>query len=205
MKLKKSTIFILVLSWILFFAACFAAFFYLEQRQEAMATNEKIFKDQSTKKIAEKNDYADVKQFMADYYEKIQKDDREALKSMVEDFEELEKQQDAMTKYVEAYRELSYQAEQVEDTKDYIVYVSYELKIKGIDTPAPGMTPYYLKKDKDSFLIYNNEEHDTEDMKEAKEKSLGKENNKELIRKVNQEYEDALKADKKLKEFFEDD
>ena len=67
------------------------------------------------------------------------------------------------------------------------------------------MTPYYLKKDKDSFLIYNNEEHDTEDMKEAKEKSLGKENNKELIRKVNQEYEDALKADKKLKEFFEDD
>ena len=170
-----------------------------------MATNEKIFKDQSTKKIAEKNDYADVKQFMADYYEKIQKDDREALKSMVDDFQELEKQQDAMTKYVEAYRELSYQVEPVENAKDYIVYVTYELKIKGIDTPAPGMTPYYLKKHDDSFLIYNNEEHDTEDMKEAKEKSLGKRKNKELIQKVNQEYEDALKADEALKDFFEDD
>ena len=67
------------------------------------------------------------------------------------------------------------------------------------------MTPNYLKKHDDSFLIYNNEEHDTEDMKEAKEKSLGKRKNKELIQKVNQEYEDALKADEALKDFFEDD
>ena len=128
MKLKKSTIMILVMSWILFLGVCFAAFYQLEQMKEARAANEKIFKDQSTEQISEEPaEYADVRKFMADYYKAIQRDDREKLKTMVEDYQELEKQQDSLEQYIEEYQDLSYRVESVQDSGDYIVYVSYQL------------------------------------------------------------------------------
>ena len=206
MKLKKSTIMILVMSWILFLGVCFAAFYQLEQMKEARDANEKIFKDKSTEQISEEPaEYADVRKFMADYYKAIQRDDREKLKTMVEDYQELEKQQDSLEQYIEEYQDLSYRVESVQDSGDYIVYVSYQLKIKGIKTPAPGMTPYYLAKKGDSFLIYNNEDHDTEAVRTAKQESLGRKENKELIEKVNEEYEEALKTDDQLKNFLKDE
>lgn len=206
MKLKKSTVIILVMSWILFLGVCFVAFYQLEQMKEAQVTNEKIFKDQSTEQISnEPAEYADVRKFMADYYEAIQRDDREKLKTMVEDYQELEQQQGSLEQYIEEYQDLTYRVESVEDSKDYIVYVSYQLKIKGIKTSAPGMTPYYLAKKENSFLIYNNEDHDTEAVKTAKQESLGRKENKELIEEVNEEYEEALKSDEQLKNFLKDD
>lgn len=206
MKLKKSTVIILVMSWILFLGVCFVAFYQLEQMKEAQVTNEKIFNDQSTDQISdEPAEYADVRKFMADYYEAIQRDDREKLKTMVEDYQELEKQQDSLEQYIEEYQGLTYRVESVEDSQDYIVYVSYQLKIKGIKTSAPGMTPYYLAKEGNSFLIYNNEDHDTEAVKTAKQESLGRRQNKELIEKVNEEYEEALKSDEQLKNFLKDE
>lgn len=206
MKLKKSTVIILVMSWILFLGVCFVAFYQLEQMKEAQVTNEKIFKDQSTEQISnEPAEYADVRKFMVDYYEAIQRDDREKLKTMVEDYQELEQQQDSLEQYIEEYQDLTYRVESVEDSKDYIVYVSYQLKIKGIKTSAPGMTPYYLAKKENSFLIYNNEDHDTEAVKTAKQESLGRKENKELIEEVNEEYEEALKSDEQLKNFLKDD
>ena len=49
MKLKKSTIMILVMSWILFLGVCFAAFYQLGQMREARSASEKILRDQTTK------------------------------------------------------------------------------------------------------------------------------------------------------------
>ena len=214
MKLKKSTIAMIVFSWVFFFAACFLAFLKMDQMHTDRITKEKIFREESSKDstetIAPKEDtseekeeeFTDVKTFMGKYYAYMQKNDLKALKLMVEDYTELCQKQESLKQYVEEYRNLSYVIEYGADQSSYLVYVTYQLKIKGIDTLAPGMTPYYIIKKDKSFLIYNNEKHYTDEMKNAKKQSLNRQEIRDLTDKINEEYEKALKKDKKLKTFL---
>lgn len=220
MKLKKSTIMIIVTSWILFFAAAFLSYGKLSQMKQDRLTNEKIFQkttqkdtsqsviqeDVSTKKTQKKDPTADkkeVKKFMKTYYECVQKNDLANLRSMVEDKNELEKNQKAIHRYVKKYKNLTYLVKQGADDESFIVYVTYEMKIKKISTLAPGMTSYYVMKNGDTFCIYNNEKHDTDEIMDAKKQSQNSKEIKKLTKKINKRYEQALKQDKKLKQFFE--
>lgn len=214
MELRKSTIAIIVLSWIFFFITCFLAFFKLDQMHTEKITNEKIFREESSKDSAEtiapkedtsgkkEDEVTNVKAFIAKYYTYIQKNDLKALKPMVEDYTELCQKQESLKQYVEGYRNLSYTIEYGADQTSYLVYASYQLKIKGIKTLAPGMTPYYIVKKDKSFLIYNNEKHYTDEMKNAKKQSLTRQEIRDLTDKINAEYEKALKKDKKLEGFL---
>lgn len=217
MKLKKSTVLIIILSWILFFAACFLAFLKLDQMHTDRITNEKIFSSKkttesttqseqgqaSTEKEGENTQIQAIEDFTEKYYEYIQKNDLNSLKSMVEDFDDLKKKQEGLTQYVEAYKDLSYVVQQGANEESYIVFVTYQLKIKNIDTLAPGMTPYYVIKRDDTYLIYNNESHYTKEMVTARDQCLNKEEVKKLIEKINKEYEKAVQSDEKLKDFLE--
>ena len=219
-KLKKSTIMIIVTSWILFFAAAFLSYGKLSQMKQDRLTNEKIFQkttqkdttqsviqeDVSTKKTQKKDSDADKKEvenFMKTYYERVQKNDLTNLKSMVEDINELEKNQKAIHRYVKKYNNLTYLVKQGADDESFIVYVTYEMKIKKISTLVPGMTSYYVMKKGDTFCIYNNEKHDTDEIMDAKKQSQNSKEIKKLTKKINKRYEQALKQDKKLKQFFE--
>lgn len=219
-KLKKFTIMIIVTSWILFFAVAFLSYGKLSQMKQDRITNEKIFQkttqkdttqsviqeDVSTKKTQKKDPDADkkeVKNFMKTYYERVQKNDLANLKSMVEDTNELEKNQKAIHRYVKKYKNLTYLVKQGADDESFIVYVTYEMKIKKISTLAPGMTSYYVMKNGDTFCIYNNEKHDTDDITDAKKQRQNSKEIKKLTKQIDKRYEQALKQDKKLKQFFE--
>lgn len=220
MKLKKSTIIIIVTSWILFFAAAFFSYGKLSQMKQDRLTNEKIFQkttqkdtsqsviqeEFSTKKKQDNDPNADkkeVKNFVKTYYKRVQKNDLTNLKSMVEDTNELEKNQKAIHRYVKKYKNLTYLVKQGADDESFIVYVTYEMKIKKISTLAPGMTSYYVMKKGDTFCIYNNEKHDTDEIMDAKKQSQNSKEIKKLTKQINKRYEQALKQDKKLKQFFE--
>ena len=211
---------IIVTSWILFFAVAFLSYGKLSQMKQDRITNEKIFQkttqkdttqsviqeDVSTKKTQKKDPDADkkeVKNFMKTYYERVQKNDLANLKSMVEDTNELEKNQKAIHRYVKKYKNLTYLVKQGADDESFIVYVTYEMKIKKISTLAPGITSYYVMKNGDTFCIYNNEKHDTDDITDAKKQSQNSKEIKKLTKQINKRYEQALKQDKKLKQFFE--
>lgn len=219
-KLKKSTIIIIVTSWILFFAAAFFSYGKLSQMKQDRLTNEKIFQkttqkdtsqsviqeEFSTKKKQDNDPNADkkeVKNFVKTYYKRVQKNDLTNLKSMVEDTNELEKNQKAIHRYVKKYKNLTYLVKQGADDESFIVYVTYEMKIKKISTLAPGMTSYYVMKKGDTFCIYNNEKHDTDEIMDAKKQSQNSKEIKKLTKQINKRYEQALKQDKKLKQFFE--
>lgn len=222
MKLKRRTVLIIVLSWILFFAACFLAFLKLDQMHTDRITNEKIFSSKKTKEIEQmdatdtstqgqasvqegetKQEFEAIKVFMGRYYECIKKNDLESLKPMVEDFDDFKKTQEGLTQYVEEYRNLSYIQEPGATADSCIIFVTYQLKIKNIDTLAPGMTPYYLIKKDNSYLICNNEDHYTKNMINARNQSLNKDEIKQLTEKINKEYEKAVQSDAKLKNFLE--
>lgn len=217
-KLRKSTVFIIVISWILFFLAAFFAYGKLDQMKQDRLTNEKIFqktaqKDtsqsiiQETTTIKEKQklskDQKAVKDFMNVYYQHVQKNELEDLKTMVEDTNELEKSQKMIHQYVERYEDLTYFVKQGADDQAFIVYVTYTMKIKDISTKVSGLTSYYVVKKGDTFCIYNNEKHDTDEIIDAKKQSQNSKDIKKLTRQVNKRYEQALKQDKQLKQFFE--
>ena len=218
MKLKKSTVIIIITSWILFFIAAFLAYGKLDQMKQERLTNEKIFqqttqKNTSQSVIKETNDATTqkndqdaekkaVEDFMKTYYKRVQNNDLANLKNMVEDTNELEKNQKAIHQYVKKYKNLTYLVKQGADDESFIVYVTYEMKIKKISTPAPGMTSYYVMKKGDTFCIYNNEKHDTDEIADAKKESQNSKEIKKLTKQINKKYEQALKQDKKLKQFF---
>lgn len=218
MKLKKSTVIIIITSWILFFIAAFLAYGKLDQMKQERLTNEKIFQQTTQKNTSQsviketneattqKNDpdaeKKAVEDFMKTYYKRVQNNDLANLKNMVEDTNELEKNQKAIHQYVKKYKNLTYLVKQGADDESFIVYVTYEMKIKKISTPAPGMTSYYVMKKGDTFCIYNNEKHDTDEIADAKKESQNSKEIKKLTKQINKRYEQALKQDKKLKQFF---
>ena len=201
MKLKKSTVIIIITSWILFFIAAFLAYGKLDQMKQERLTNEKIFQQTTQKKDPDAEKKA-VEDFMKTYYKRVQNNDLANLKNMVEDTNELEKNQKAIHQYVKKYKNLTYLVKQGADDESFIVYVTYEMKIKKISTLAPGMTSYYVMKKGDTFCIYNNEKHDTDEITDAKKESQNSKEIKKLTKQINKKYEQALKQDKKLKQFF---
>ena len=219
-KLRKSTVVVIITSWILFFVAAFLAYVKLDQIRQERLTNEKIFQQTTQKNTAqnvikETNDAVKAKKkdpdaekkavedFMKTYYKLVQKNDLTNLKSMVEDTNELEKNQKAIHQYVKKYDDLTYLVKKVADDESFIVYVTYKMKIKKIATLAPGMTSYYVMKKGDTFCIYNNQKHDTDEITDAKKESQNSKEIKKLTKQINKKYDQALKQDKKLKQFFE--
>ena len=101
------------------------------------------------------------------------------------------------------YKNLTYLIKQGADDESYIVYVTYEMKIRKIKTLAPGMTSYYVMKEGDTFCIYNNQKHDTDEITDAKKESQNSKEIKKLTKQINKRYDQALRQDKKLKQFFE--
>ena len=219
-KLRKSTVVVIITSWILFFVAAFLAYVKLDQIRQERLTNEKIFQQTTQKNTAqnvikETNDAVKAKKkdpdaekkavedFMKTYYKLVQKNDLTNLKSMVEDTNELEKNQKAIHQYVKKYDDLTYLVKKEADDESFIVYVTYKMKIKKIATLAPGMTSYYVMKKGDTFCIYNNQKHDTDEITDAKKESQNSKEIKKLTKQINKKYDQALKQDKKLKQFFE--
>ena len=87
-------------------------------------------------------------------------------------------------KYVESYENLSFHTEKGADEQSFIVYAAYSTKIRGIKTPAPGMSQYYIVKKGQSYLLYNNEKHYTAQMKNALNAGLATEKVKQLIKET---------------------
>lgn len=222
MKLKKSTVFIIVASWILFFLAAVFGYMKLDQMKQDQITNEKIFQKttqkntNTTQSMIREHDAQDkkqksdpdaevkaVKEFMKTYYQRVQKNDLENLMKMVEDTNELKKDQKAIHRYVKKYDNLTYLVKQGADDESFIVYVTYQMKIKKIATKAPGMTSYYVMKKGDTFCIYNNVKHHTDEMIDARKQSQNSKEIKKLTKEINKRYEQALKQDNKLRKFFE--
>lgn len=224
MKLRRSTVILMVLSWVLFLGACFFAYRKLDQAYTAKLTNEKIFKENqdtkdqetSSKAVQETSDLDKgisederaraqaAQNFVETYYAYMQKHDLAKLKTMVEDQQEMTQRYQSMRKYVEEYQDLDYLTQRGADQNSYLVYVTYQMKIKNIKTPAPGMTAYYVVKSGNSFRICNNDKRDTKNIENAKKQSQNSREVRSLIRRVNKKYERAIRADRQLKEFLED-
>jgi len=103
------------------------------------------------------------------------------------------------TEFIESYDNIKVYTKEGSGDIDYIAYVYMEVKIASIDTKAPGMDEFYIKKDGDSYKIVQGViSNDTAKfIKETRDS----EEVQELLQKVNGKLMKAVKKDKQLEEF----
>lgn len=150
----------------------------------------------------EKNANAEINDLVAQYLAADVKCDMDALGNLVSDIENVnEENLKAVSEYVEGYENIDcYTAAGLEDDT-YVVLARSDLKFKNIETLAPGLTGFYVKKDTNgNWVIYTGILTDEES---AYQESVYEcEGVKDLISDTEAKYKEALENDKDLSSLY---
>lgn len=104
--------------------------------------------------------------------------------------------------YIQEYTNVVCYTKNGLDENSYVVYVSYDLKIKNIKTKVPGTITLYVLRDKETGNVFiHNGMADTE-IQDYIDKLEEDEDVKSLFNDINTELQSAIKSDDELKEFY---
>lgn len=148
--------------------------------------------------------YPEIESLFKDYYVAKNKPDVGKIKSLLSDPSKAYTEDELIerTGFVEDYRNIKPYVKKGMYEGTYIVYVYSEIKITGINTPAPSLAKSYLITDEDGELkIFSgvmDEELETYYMARNEDEDV-----KELINKTNKAFKKAMNNDEDLYSFWE--
>ena len=147
--------------------------------------------------------YPEVNEVVEKYLAAMVTGDMETLESVVSDIDNIsEDMVKNKTQIIESNQNVQCYTVKVPNQDGYIVYVYSEMKLVGIDTPAPALTRLYVCMSSDgAYRVYISRLD--EEIQEFIEKSQNSPQVQALIDKVNQAFEDAVNSDEKLKAFYQ--
>lgn len=213
MRNSQYTFVIIVVSWFFFAVGCGVTAAYLkvstqfnaQAKTTEAAEVSQVFSEQKEKKEKEE-EIRNVETFIENYYNALEKGNRIKLLTMVEDPDTYlsEKKIRNMTSYIQKYNNLTCYIKKGDCAHSYIVFVSYETQITDISDKVPGMSQYYVKKEDNHFLIYNNKSHLNEEAQNAMKVSLRMKDIQFLIEDTSKRYKEIVRNNKKLQEYFEE-
>lgn len=171
-----------------------------DQKGSVVASSETLEEEEP---IEEPNDlqkdaYPEVNAIVQKYYESMAAGDMEALSSIVDEISEEEKERILRSKdIVEGYQNISCYTKRGMEENSYLVFVYYEQKFVRIETPAPGLSPLYVRSHEDgSLYIFNGEV--SPELEAYVEKLAGDEDVAALREEVKTRYEAAKASDEEL-------
>lgn len=158
--------------------------------------------------------HEEVTSLIASYYDNFAKGDTASLEKTAYPISDTEKSYIEMfSKYVEKYDNIKCYTKSGIDGDDYLVSVSLDMKFKNVDTPAPGLDFFYVRKDDAGAYYIDNaysqfNQSNQENATELEINTLITEFEQdddviELQEKMQKEYEKAVASDDKLKEMVE--
>lgn len=147
--------------------------------------------------------YPEINELVEKYLAATVTGDMTSLESVVSDMDNIsEDMVKNKTQIIESHQNVQCYTIKVPNHDGYIVYVYSEMKLVGIDTPAPGLTRLYVCMTSDgSYRIYLSS-IDAK-IQEFMENSQNSVQVQTLINKVNKLFEDAINCDEKLKAFYQ--
>lgn len=147
--------------------------------------------------------YPEINELVEKYLAATITGDMDTLESVVSDIDNIsEDMVKNKTQIIEAHQNIQCYTVKVPNEDTFIVYVYSEMKLVGIDTPAPGLTRLYVCMTADgSYRIYLSSID--EEIQEFIQKSSESAQVKALIEKVNTLFENAISSDEKLKAFYQ--
>ncbi len=163
---------------------------------------ENVFNYEGTDYL-KKDAYPDINELMSKYYAASLAVDLDALEGLVSDVSQID--EDKLKKqlsYMESIDNIICYTVEGEIEGTFRVYVYYDMKLKGIDTPAPALYAFYVTMSSDgNYIVYlSGLDGETQDFISAADTSQDVQTLKTL---VNERFKKVINSDEKLKEFCE--
>ncbi len=151
----------------------------------------------------EEDSYPEINQLFVDFYTSKTKHDVDAMKLLLSNqnnaasLENLQKK----TQFIEEYKNIKTYTKKSFLEGTYIVYVYHEIKFTGIETPAPGLSKFYIVTGDDGKLKILSEEMDaeTKDYYDTRDED---EDVVEIIEMTNKKSKKAMEKDEDLNTFW---
>lgn len=147
------------------------------------------------------NDNESVNSLMNSFYNALANGDVETIKTLKDYCDQTELiTYEKKSEFIESYNNINcYTKTGIEDNS-YFVYVSYDVKIKGIDTAAPGLNAYYVYTDENNNLIIDGNME--ENIEAALKLVTSQDDVVDLYMKVDVSYNEAITSDENLNTFL---
>lgn len=149
----------------------------------------------------EEDAYPEINKLVVKYLQAKLDGSAKKLKKLVTDasyidVDKLQKQ----TEFIESYDNVKVYTKKCDGDIDFIAYVYMELKIASIDTKAPGLNEFYIKKVDGAYKIVVGEVSD--ETAAAIKESRESDEVQDLLKKVNKKLQKAVKSDESLSDFY---
>ena len=155
-------------------------------------------KDQNLIEVCSKEEKQEIEALVGQYYERMAKGDVEGIRRITPAVSEaFQKEIESNHKFVEDYQNLKIHIQNAKVRKGYAVFVEYEMKIRGIDTPVPGLGDLYVCQRQDGTYWICNSLYD-EDARTVLAEAAEEGEVKMLVESVEAKFEKAREKDKIL-------
>ncbi len=150
-----------------------------------------------------KDEYPEVNTLMRDFYKALADGDMDTVRALRDYNEETAIiTYDKKSEFIEAYEDVTCYTKDGVEEGSYFVYVTYMVKIEGIDTKAPGLNAFYVYPAEDGRLMIDGA------MEKNIEASLklvtSQDDVVDLYTRIDVSYKEALAADETLNAFMKD-
>ncbi|MBQ7841155.1 MAG: SH3 domain-containing protein [Lachnospiraceae bacterium] len=150
----------------------------------------------------EEEAYPEIHALIEEYYQALTDGDTEKIKQLSDEVDEetiiyLQKR----SGYIEAYQNLVCYTKNGLEENSYVVYASYEIKFKDMDTPVPGVSPYLVYTKEDGSLYIHEGEVD-ENVNAYLEEISAQDDVVDLMNRVQVEFNEAVVADENLNNYL---
>ncbi len=151
----------------------------------------------------EKNN-AEISALVKSYYKALGEKDTATLKTLMNDLSPLDEARITNAKdYIEGYEVGDVYSKKGLTEDSYVVYVAFNYICKGIDTPAPALSQFYMVKDSSGNLIIEGDAEQDSKISAYTEELQKSQDVAELISDVQKENEAAQQKDSALAVFLE--
>lgn len=149
----------------------------------------------------EENTYTDVNELMGAFFTALADGDMDTVRTLKDYSDEREIiTLEEKSKFIESYDNVSCYTKPGIEENSYFVYVTYDVKIKDIETKAPGLHPWYVYTAEDGSLKIDGDME--ENIKAAFKLVTNQDDVVDLYNKIDVGYKEAIASDESLDSFM---
>ena len=146
---------------------------------------------------------ADVTALIKSYYQALGEKDIATLKTLEDDFSPSDESKVTNLKdYIEGYEVGDVYTKKGMTDDSYVVYACFSYICQGVETKAPALTQFYVYKNREGNWVINNGALQDSEISAYMEKQLSDSDVSALIKKVQNELDQAQQSDPSLEEFL---
>lgn len=158
--------------------------------------------DKEEENALEKNAYPEVNTLVEAFYTAWGQKDVAKMKELTDQFNATDEAKVTNASYIEGYSNIEVYTKKGLEKDSYVVFVSYDLKFKDVQTAAPGLSELYVFKNDSGNYVIHNDDNDAE-VQECIEKTRQEQDVIDLIAQVETKLNEAMASDEALKNFEE--